>query len=114
MDRWKIIQKIALAYLIVLAVASLGAVFISSSVEYGHKSESYIGCYPYDAMLISYKCIGFAGSEALELLVNLPLSMIYGLFFFFASPKALLMAISTWFLPVLFVLSTIKLKKTNS
>ena len=114
MNHWKIIQKISLTYLVVLAVALLCEIFISSSVEHGHKPESYIGCYPYDAMLIGYKCIGFTGSEAIEFLVNLPLNMIYTLFFFFASPKALLMAISTWLLPVLFVISTIKLKKKNA
>jgi hypothetical protein len=114
MNHWKIIQKISLIYLVLLAVAILCAIYISTTVEHGHKPESYIGCYAYDAMLIGYKCVGFSGSEIIEFLVNLPLNMIYALFFFFASSKALIMAIFTWLLPVLFVISTIKLKNKNT
>ena len=114
MNHWTIIQKISLLYLFIIAIAFLCDVLIFSFVEYGHKPEGYIGCYAYDAMLVGYKCIGFQGAEIIQFYINLPLNMIYSLFFFFSSPEALILTISTWALPILFFVSTIKLKNKNA
>jgi len=110
MNHWKIIRKISLAYLAVIFLAVVSMLFISAFTEHGSKPASYVGCHSYDAMLIGYKCIGFTGSKIIGFFINLPLNALYSLLFVFTGLKVALMAIALWALPVLFVISSIKVK----
>ena len=114
MNHWKIIKNLSVIYLIIVALALLSEILVSIFVEHGHKPSDFIGCYSYDAMLFGYKCVGFNGAKFIELFINLPLNMLYSIIFAFFSLKGIIMAVLMWALPILFVVSEIKLKNANS
>jgi hypothetical protein len=99
---------------VVLVIAVVLGITIVLATEYGLQGEDYSGCYVYDAMLVGFECTGFPGASVVSLLANLPLLMLFSPLFMMFNLKSALVAVSLWAFPIMFVVSSNKVKKLNA
>ena len=114
MKDWKILKILSIAYVIVVLTLFVASMCVLEFVEYGTKQMGFVGCYAYDAMLIGFECSGFLGAQALGFALNFPLYHLYMPFFVLFNPILILALLAMWFFPVMFLVSTIRLRKLNA
>ncbi|WP_166426084.1 hypothetical protein [Paraglaciecola sp. 20A4] len=114
LEHWKLIRKLSVIYIAVIAVFIIFDIAVLSIVDYGNKPADFVGCYAYDAMVVGFECTGFIGSKPVSLALNLPLFHLYMPFFIIYNPIFILVVIAMWFFPVMFVLSISKLKRKST
>ncbi|MCW8090909.1 hypothetical protein [Alteromonas sp. ASW11-130] len=110
---WVHLKKFSASVLALLLLAFLAGLCVLLSVEYGEKKPDFIGCYASDAMLMSYSCQGFQGSEIASYILNWPLWLVYAPLFSLFSLKALGATLLLWSPVGIFILSVIRLKREN-
>ena len=114
LEHWMLIKNLSEKYIVAVAVLIFLDVAIFTFVDYGYKSADFSGCYAYDAMLVGYECTGFLGAEIVGLALNLPLYHLYMPFFVLFNPLMIFAVIAIWFFPVMFVISSNKLKRKST
>lgn len=108
----KIVRNFCLIYTALVALAIAVNVIISLSTQYGIRSGT--GCNFYDALLIGIECRDFMGAKLIELFLNLPLLLLYMLWFSFLSFWFILPTLLLWFPPTFLVGSYLRRQYKSS
>ncbi|PML75753.1 hypothetical protein BCT69_24235 [Enterovibrio norvegicus] len=93
---WKLIRKLSIAYIAIVAILFLSEIFVFTFVDYGHKPTNFVGCYAYDAMLVGFKCVGLPAAEWFSFALNFPLYHLYMPFFILWRPVLILLAVAMY------------------
>ncbi len=112
--KWTLVKRIAAIALIILGLAVVAGITVSSFVEYGRKGTDYVGCFAYDAMLMGFECQGFLASNFVSAWLNWPLWLLYAPIFAFSSIKAASITVLVWFPLILYVVAARKVARGNA
>jgi hypothetical protein len=112
--KWILAKRIAALALMILGLAVVAGITVSSFVDYGRKSTDYVGCFAYDAMLVGFECQGFIASSFVSAWLNWPLWLLYSPIFAFSSIKAASIAVLVWSPFILYVVAARKVAIENA
>ena len=75
------------------------------TMEFGRRDASFVGCFPYDALIIGFACQGFPGSNIAGLWLNWPVWLVVAPLFAVQSVKMLGFSLLAWSPVILFFVS---------
>lgn len=102
---WIYLNRLSLAYILVFILAILADVVVYQVVEFGVKSEDFVGCYSYATMLLLFDCQGFLGASLLGEWLAIPIKILLSPIFAFIEPSFAVLAVIGWGLPFLYFVS---------